>query len=223
MRNKAKYFALENMDRKAVEMLRRASVDISKQKIAFVPARSALLVLDMQEFFLNEASHAFIPSAPAIVPAVKRLIEAYAGQGRPVIFTRHVNTAADAEMMAKWWRDVIYKDNPLSRITDELDTSSAVILNKTQYDAFYQTSLEEILKEKQVLQLVITGLMANLCCETTGRSAFVRGFEVFFVVDGTAAYNEDYHVATLMNLSFGFAVPVTVPVILDAMRGDHDG
>ncbi|MGB9641195.1 MAG: isochorismatase family protein, partial [Anaerolineales bacterium] len=44
-----------------------------------------------------------------------------------------------------------------------------------------------------------------LCCETTARSAFIRGFEPFFLVDGTATYNSYFHQATLLNLNHGFA------------------
>ena len=86
-----------------------------------------------------------------------------------------------------------------------LDFSNRYVLRKSQYDAFYQTALENSLQKKGVSQVVITGVMTHLCCETTARSAFVRGFEVFFIVDGTATYNEDHHMATLRNLSHGFA------------------
>ena len=48
--------------------------------------------------------------------------------------------------------------------------------------------------------------MTHLCCETTARSAFVHGYEVFFLVDGTATYNQDFHRASLMNLAHGVAV-----------------
>ena len=53
--------------------------------------------------------------------------------------------------------------------------------------------------------MVVSGVMTHLCCETTARSAFVRGFEVFFLIDGTATYNKEHHLATLLNLSHGFA------------------
>jgi isochorismate hydrolase len=45
-------------------------------------------------------------------------------------------------------------------------------------------------------------------------SAFQRGFEVYFLVDGTATYSEQFHRATLLNLSHGFAVPVLTSEIL---------
>jgi bifunctional isochorismate lyase/aryl carrier protein len=93
---------------------------------------------------------------------------------------------------------------------------------KSQYDAFYQTSLEEMLHAKGVTQVVICGVMTHLCCETTARSAFIRGFEVFFPVDGTATYNLAYHKASLLNLAHGFASLVLMKDILEAIRGEHE-
>jgi isochorismate hydrolase len=111
-------------------------------------------------------------------------------------------------MLAVWWGDLINKRDPMCGISPKLYHKNATVVKKTQYDAFYQTPLENLLREKGVTQVVITGVMTNLCCETTARSAFVRGFSVFFTVDGTATYNEEFHKATLLNLSYGFALPV---------------
>jgi isochorismate hydrolase len=47
--------------------------------------------------------------------------------------------------------------------------------------------------------------MTNLCCETTARDAFMRDYRVFFLIDGTATGKDDYQLATLKNLGFGFA------------------
>ena len=82
-------------------------------------------------------------------------------------------------------------------------------------DAFLYTDLEEQLKHHNIKQIVITGVMANLCCESTARSAFMRGFEVFFTIDGTAANNRDFHLASLLNVSYGFATPVLTNEILE--------
>ncbi len=70
------------------------------------------------------------------------------------------------------------------------------------------TSLEQELRSRGVEQVVVTGVMTHLCCETTARTAFVRGFEVFFCVDGTATYTEAFQRASLLNLAHGFALPV---------------
>jgi bifunctional isochorismate lyase / aryl carrier protein len=60
--------------------------------------------------------------------------------------------------------------------------------------------------------------MTHLCCETTARSAFMRGFEVFFTMDGTATYNEQLHRASLLTLSHGFALPVLMDELLRLME-----
>jgi isochorismate hydrolase len=179
----------------------------------FQPARAALLVLDMQAYFLEPASHAFVPASARIFPGIQAAIDIFDQHRQPIIFTRHVNTPADAGMMGLWWKDVISPEAPLSAISPVLDTSKGVVIAKTQYDAFYGTALEEILRARAVEQVVICGVMTHLCCETTARSAFMRGFQVFFTVDGTATYTEAFHRAALLNLSHGFAVPVLLDEI----------
>jgi len=118
--------------------------------------------------------------------------------------------------MAKWWRDLIRPEGQGSQIVAGLDTSKGRVLCKSQYDAFYQTSLESDLRAHRVGEVVVTGVMTHLCCETTARSAFMRGFEVFFAIDGTATYTEAFHRAALLNLSQGFALPVIANELLAA-------
>ncbi len=119
--------------------------------------------------------------------------------------------------MASWWKDLIRIDNPQSAIIPDFDFSNRYVLRKSQYDAFYGTPLEDTLHKKGVSQVLVSGVMTHLCCETTARSAFVRGFEVFFIVDGTATYNEDHHLAALLNLSHGFATPILAAEIQDVL------
>ena len=84
------------------------------------------------------------------------------------------------------------------------------VIRKTQYDAFYRSGLEKALREKGIKRIVIAGVMTHICCETTARSAFVRGYEVIFPVDSTATYNIDFHKATFLNLSHGVVTPLLV-------------
>jgi isochorismate hydrolase len=185
------------------------------------PDKSALLVIDMQRYFLDESSHAFIPSAACIVPRLNELSRSYARRRLPVIFTRHVNTAQDAGMLSKWWSDVINRGDASSEIIPDFDLTRVTVLEKTQYDAFFNTDLEKLLLGKGVTQVVIGGVMTHLCCETTARSAFVRGFEVYLAVDGTATYYEQFHRATLLNLAHGFAVPVLTGNIIQKLSADE--
>lgn len=56
-----------------------------------------------------------------------------------------------------------------------------------------------------VEEVIVIGVMTNLCCETTAREAFVRGYRVFFSTDATATVSGELHDAALMNLAYGFA------------------
>ncbi len=53
------------------------------------------------------------------------------------------------------------------------------------------------------------GVVSNLCCETTARSAFVNNFNVIFLSDGNAARAKEFHDATIKNLEAGFATIMT--------------
>lgn len=186
------------------------------RKFKLDPGKAALLVIDLQDYFTNKGSHAFIPASTNIIPKINELAATFHALDRPVIFTRHID-ADPTNVMNRWWEDMITETDPLSQINDELDTRKSEILIKHQYDAFMNTDLEAFLKSKGITQVVITGVVTHLCCETTARSAFMRNFEVFFVTDCTAAKNIEHHNAAIFNLSYGFAVPVRYENIINTL------
>jgi nicotinamidase-related amidase len=219
---KTHYFTPASLSEKSREMMESLPVRRSLEYSGFETIRAALIVLDMQRYFLDPESHAFVPGAAAILPGIRGLIDAFHRKDRPVILTRHLNTQENAGVMAEWWADLIREEDPSSEIVPELDDPRALRMQKSQYDAFHLTGLEKQLRDMGVTQVVITGVLTHLCCETTARSAFMRGFQVFFAVDGTATYHEDFHRATLLNLCHGFSVPVLVDdirMILEPLEG----
>lgn len=219
---KSLYFSSENIQSQSTAMLQSLPGNERKRINDFVPERSALFILDMQSYFLEPSSHAFIPSAAAIVPGLQKIVDAYYAKDLPVIFTQHLNTLQDAGSMSGWWRDTIRIEDPLSAIIPEFSYSNRFVLRKSQYDAFHETALERKLHQRKVKQVVICGVMTHLCCETTARAAFVRGFEVFFAIDGTATYNIHHHQASLLNLAHGFATLVLVTELLAKLQIDGE-
>jgi len=216
---KENYFTAANIDKKSNHFLRKLHSLRQRHQIEFRSEHSALLVIDMQKYFLDPSSDACLPAAWPIIPKIKKLLNAFKKRGRPVIFTRHINDSRNAGMLEEWWGEFIAADDPLSEIFPELKMPDSLVIEKTQYDAFYKTSLEDVLNKKKVKQIVVTGVMTHLCCETTARSAFMRGLTVFFPVDGTATQNEDFHRGTLLNLAHGFAVLVLVEELLKSFEG----
>ena len=170
--------------------------------------KSALLVVDMQDFFLDPHSLSFTCGGLAILPILKRLIKTFRENDRPVIYTKHVHHPdnLDSGIMRWWWKGMCIEGSAESEIHRDLTPlpSEKVIL-KHRYSAFYNTDLETILRCLGIEDLVISGIMTNMCCESTARDAYYRDYRVFFLADGTGSINEEMHLASLLNLSFGFA------------------
>ncbi|KAK4492937.1 hypothetical protein RD792_000264 [Penstemon davidsonii] len=164
------------------------------------PKSAALLVIDVQNHFTSIAK--------PILPALNTTINLCRRASVPVFFTRHCHKSqSDYGMLHEWWDgEIIHDGTPDSQFIPDLDRreSESVILKNT-YSAFRDTDLEEKLLEIGVKEVIVTGVMTNLCCETTARDAFVRGFRVFFSTDATATSSAELHQATLKNMAYGFA------------------
>lgn len=220
---KNRFYTIENIQAKAKKLKAEAENYCPENKIRFNPKQAALLVIDMQNIFLEKEYTSFIPSASAILPGIRKLSEKFNEISGPVIFTRHINTEQDAKMMSRWWNSIIIENNESSQITTELDYSKNIVVKKPQYDAFINSDLESILIDKNISQLVICGVVTHLCCDSTARSAFMKGFEVFFAVDGTAAYNEQFHRGSIINLAHGFTRPVLIDEIITQIEDSDVG
>ena len=215
---KEKYFTEENIDQECNEMIEEVKYYSGMRMFKPEKGRIALLVVDMQNYFLDPDEHAFIPSGPVVIPNIKLIMGTCHDLNMPIIFTRHVNTNEDAGMMGRRWHDLILEKDARSEITDKLPVKDATILKKSQFDAFFETDLEAQLKEADVQQLIITGVMTNLCVETTARTAFVKGFDVVLPVDATAAYNYEFHLATFLNFAYMFARPVKTADLIELLN-----
>ncbi|OIW01881.1 hypothetical protein TanjilG_31063 [Lupinus angustifolius] len=126
----------------------------------------------------------------------------------PVIFTRHLHKSpSDYGMLGEWCSgELVFHGTPEAELLAALDVhEDDAVVEKNTYSAFRNTGLEEKLVEMGVEEVIVTGVMTNVCCETTAREAFIRGFRVFFSTDATATLDEDLHEATLKNMAFGFA------------------
>jgi nicotinamidase-related amidase len=219
----APYVSAENLGSKArgwldrVDSVNRHALDLN------VPA-SALLVVDMQRFFLDPASPTFVEGGPALLPGLARLVEAFRRAGRPVIFTQHVHHPGDldAGILGWWWEGKCLEGSPESEIHPDLAPSPhEKVVVKHRYSAFYDTDLETVLRCLRIEDVVVSGVMTNLCCESTARDAYMRDMRVFFLADGTGSVTEEMHVASLLNLAFGFAYVTSVGSIVSRVAALH--
>ncbi|MCD4747093.1 MAG: isochorismatase family protein [Bacteroidales bacterium] len=215
---KEEYYTNSNIIERASEILKKVQKYSKPHQISIKKNKVGLLVTDMQNFFLDKTSHAFIPSSIAIIENIRKLQKTCQYYNIPVIFTQHINSDENAGMMNNWWRDIIRDNSTYSKINKKILIKDSIIIKKSQYDSFYKTNLQNILIKAGISQLIVTGVMTNLCCETTVRSAFIRGFEPFLPIDTSATYTFDYHLSTIYNLSFGFTTPLLSGELIKAIE-----
>lgn len=176
----------------------------------------ALLVIDMLRYFAHPEGRVFLPSTAAIVPRIRSLLDRWRGSGGTVVFTRHCHDGPeDLGMLGRFFDDYIRCGERDSEIIDELaPLPSEMVFRKNTYDAFHGTGLEGYLGERGMKQVLVTGVLTQMCCETTARTAFVRGYEVFVPVDALTTSTEELHLGSLRSMATCCAVMTSTGELL---------
>lgn len=180
--------------------------------------RTALLVIDMQNGFLDEQGSMARIGMPhdALVPAVagcERLVEAARKAGVPVIYTRYVYqpgytdggllphelvpqmVEAQALINGTWDAEIVPSLTP---------AEGEVVIDKSRPSSFYGTQLEPVLTSQDIRSLVLCGVTTNICVETTARDAGQRDYRVHVVADACTEYDQTRHDVALGTMGFAF-------------------
>jgi ureidoacrylate peracid hydrolase len=183
------------------------------------PARTALVVVDMQNAFMDDAiGHAVCPSARDIVPNVNRLARALRQAGGGVFWIKNTFSEATArewsvmqDMATPEGRRrraaAMSADTPGHELWPALETCPQdEIVRKHRFSAFLPGTCElpERLRERGFDTVLITGTVTNICCESSARDAMMRNFRVVMISDGNAALTQAEHDASLTALYLTF-------------------
>ncbi len=169
---------------------------------------SALAVIDMQRYFLEEEADAYLGAPASLMRNVIGLTDAFRRAGRPVVFTRHAHRrGSDAGQMGRWWDGRLpWEGERQSELVDGIaPRDGELLITKERYSAFEGTGLEAWLRERGVQTLVLCGVMTNLCVETSARHAFMKEIQPVVVEDACASSSRKLHRASIANLEYGFA------------------
>ena len=177
---------------------------------------TALLVVDMQNTFHEMCT-------PDTIPNITKLVSGFRERLLQVIFTQHGHTEEELtpphyggnQLVRKWGPEGSIRRGSkqwefMPEIAEILgpaagnSASDSTVVAKNTYDAFINTNLASLLEERQVERVVICGVMTDCCCDTTGRSAFNRGYETWMVKDACASANKKQHEAGLRGFGFAF-------------------
>jgi ureidoacrylate peracid hydrolase len=188
------------------------------------PTRTAHIIVDLQNGFMEPGATVELPVARDIVPNVNDICKALRAAGGINVFIRFL---IDEEAQTSWSSYFADFASPERReamietfgrdchgfaLWPDLDVKpDDLIVDKTRFGAFVPGSsqLHEILQARGIDTLIITGTATNVCCESTARDAMQMNYKVIFVADGNAARTDAEHNATLDNMVVRFADVMT--------------
>lgn len=193
------------------------------------PARTALVVVDMVPFFLDEN-----PYARGIVPHVNALAGALRAAGGTVAWVvprPEAPSPARIEHLgprvAAFYARSGGDGPPHRRLSQELDVApDDLVEEKAAASAFFpgRCELQARLEDRGIDTVVVAGTVANVCCESTARDAATLGHRVIMVADANAAVRDQDLNATLHTIyrSFGDVRPTSEVLALIGRAGRPD-
>ena len=181
----------------------------------FDPSKTALLVIDMQNFYVGE-----IPSVLAIIPNINQLAQRVRELGGLVVW---VGMSAGEDGRSRWHiyhdnfftperganhRDQLSPGHPGHEFHRDLQMEPQdTIVYKSRFSPFIAgaSNIQDVLKARGIENLIVAGTATNMCCESAARDAMMLDYRVVMVADANGARYEDDHMAGLTSFyqSFG--------------------
>jgi nicotinamidase-related amidase len=172
------------------------------------PARTALVVLNMQNDFVKHGGGLLVPEAQATVPAITGLLDLARASRMRVVYGQDTHRQGDPEWEV--WPEHCREGSWGWEIVAELaPRADDTVLRKIRYDAFYGTPLDDLLRLWGVETLIICGTVANICVQYTAASAALRRYAVVIPRDAISALEPFDLEASLRQTAFAFAGQLT--------------
>lgn len=194
------------------------------------PAHTALLVVDMQNDFCADGGLVSrdgrdVTPAQQLATRLPRLIDSARAAGVLPVFIRSEYTCAGNPWLSDAWLEQAVRERHGGYTTipvcepgkwsadwygDLRPGPGEPVVTKHRYDAFQGTELDLLLRSRGIRTLVMTGVVTNVCVESTARAGFMRDYYIVMVDDGCAAYVAEDHAHTLRNIRRFFGVVSTI-------------
>ncbi|KQV41340.1 isochorismatase family cysteine hydrolase [Rhizobium sp. Root1204] len=201
----------------------RSFTHLDMKKVAHV-------VIDMQTAYLQPGSRCEVPIAREIVPNVNAISEAVRQGGGLNVFIRKTFNPNEAFPWNGWYSDLLGDSfstdlkglltpgSETHELWPEIDAAPGEqVVNKTRFSAFTHGTcdLHDLLQERGIDTVIITGTLTNFCSESSARDANQLNYKVIFVSDGNAALTDEEHNATLGTLYTCWADVISTEQVIE--------
>ncbi|MDX0407789.1 isochorismatase family protein [Sinorhizobium medicae] len=185
------------------------------------PAKTAVIVVDMINEFCKPGGRMVLPGYEALMPAQKALVAAARSNGVPVIWvvdSHRKNMRRDREWVKRTPHCV--ENTWATQVIDDLEPQETdITVVKHRYSAFFQTDLDLVLKDMLIGQIVVFGVVTNICVRSTVHDGFFLGYDIVVPHDACAATGAREHASTLYDIATHFGTVSDAATIAAAIAG----
>lgn len=193
----------------------------------FEPAETALVVIDMQKFYVSD-----VQPAIAIIPNINRMAAVFRTRGGMVAWVK-MTAGRDGKSLWPLYHDYFFTKEAAARHRDnltegvdghelhaDLDVRDGdCFASKNRFSAFLPgySELPDMLAQRGIKNVVITGMLTNMCCETSARDAMMMDYKVVMVSDANAARFEEDHNVGFTTVYQSFSDVLTTDQVIDEL------
>jgi ureidoacrylate peracid hydrolase len=187
------------------------------QPLELDAGRTAVLVVDMLNDFLEDGGAMVLPEGRALYAPLRDLVDASRRRGVPVLWVCDEHPSErDLEfdkravhcLRGTWGAEVVAALDPRE---DEFRIA------KRRYSGFFGTDLDLRLRELGVRHVVVTGVVTNICVRSTVHDAFFHGYDVAVPRDCVAATSAREQESTLYDIETHFGTVGSLEQVLEAL------
>jgi ureidoacrylate peracid hydrolase len=185
---------------------------------AIDPRRTAHVVVDMQNGFMEPGAPVEVPMARGVVDQINAISRAVRASGGTNVFLRYTTPADWETGWTVFWdrmgpaaaghRAAFTPRAHHHQLWPALDVADAdLVIDKHRFSGFTHGTcdLHAALQARGIDTLIISGTLTNCCCESTARDAMQHNYRVIMAADANAALSDEEHAATLHILAMVFA------------------
>lgn len=190
---------------------------VPRDGLGVAPAQAALLVVDMLNDFLEEGGAMVLASGRSLYRPIAQLLAAARQAGVRVFWICDRHPDLEDREFEKRTPHCLEGTWGAGIVIDLEQRPEDQVVTKRRYSGFFQTDLDLRLRELELRQLIVTGVVTNICVRSTVHDAFFRGYDVIVPEDCVAATSEREQASSLHDIDTHYGTVCSLSDVLDEL------